>query len=33
LKDDLIDDLMAKSKAKRDKLSDAVEGLDDLLDD
>ncbi len=33
LKDVLIDELMAKSKAKRDKLSDAVEGLDDLLDD
>jgi len=33
LKDVLVDELMAKSKAKRDKLSDAMEGLDDLLDD
>jgi hypothetical protein len=33
LKDVLIDELMAKSKAKRDRLTDAMEGLDDLLDD
>ena len=33
LQDILADVHVAKRKAKRDKLSDAVEGLDDLLDD
>ena len=33
LKDTLADAHVAKRKAKRDKLTDAVEGLDDLLDD
>lgn len=33
LKDVLIDELMAKSRAERAKLSGAMKGLDDLLDD
>jgi len=33
LKDALVDAHVAKRKAKRDKLSDAMEGLDDLLDE
>jgi hypothetical protein len=33
LKDVLADAHVAKRKAKRDKLTDAMEGLDDLLDD
>ena len=33
LKDVLIDEMMAERKAKREEFSDAVEGLDDLLDD
>ena len=33
MKDVLIDEMMAERKAKREEFSDAVEGLDDLLDD
>jgi hypothetical protein len=33
LKDALADAHVAKRKAKRDKLTDAMEGLDDLLDE
>ena len=33
MKDVLIGEMMAERKAKRDQFSDAVEGLDDLLDD